>query len=180
MENNTQNYMGSTTIAKLVLLYVFDKMETPLTESTVLNICTNKNDWVNYMTCKEVLAELLDIGFLTATTSGTNEPFYSISAEGRACLSYFFVKIPSSVREDITAFVKENRMQFRRMQEYFRDYYKNADGTYTVLLKIIEPSATLLEIKFNAPNRAAAVTMYKRWEEKASEIFANIHDTLQE
>lgn len=180
MENDAKTYLNSSTIAKLILLYVFDKMETPLTESTVLNMCTNQNDWITYMTCKEVMAELIDVDFLNNVGNGANEPFYAITTDGRACLSYFFVKIPSSVREEISAFIKKNRLSFRRMQEYFRDYYKNADGSYTVLLKIVEPANTLLELKINAPNRAAATTMYKRWEEKASEVYAQIHDTLQD
>lgn len=180
MENVGKTYTNNTTIAKLILLYVFDKMETPLTESTVLNMCTNQNDWVTYMTCKEVMAELIDIGFLHVVGNGSSEPFYGITTDGRACLSYFFVKIPSSTREDISGFIKKNRLNFRRMQEYFRDYYKNADGSYTVVLKIVEPNNTLLEIKMNAANRAAATTMYKRWEERASDVFAQIHDTLQE
>ena len=180
MGNVGKIYTNSGTVAKLILLYVFDKMETPLTESTVLNMCTNQNDWLTYMVCKEVMAELVDIGFLHTVGNSANEPFYGITTDGRACLSYFFVKIPSSTREDISNFIKKNRLNFRRMQEYFRDYYKNSDGSYTVVLKIIEPNTTLLELKINAPNRAAATTIYKRWEEKASDVFAQIHDTLQE
>lgn len=180
MENVGKSYTNNSTIAKLILLYVFDKMESPLTESTLLNMCTNQNDWITYITFKEVMADLMDVGFIHSTNNGSNEPFYSITADGRACLSYFFIKIPSSIREDISNFVKKNRLNFRRMQEYFRDYYKNADGTYTVILKILEPSSTLLELKINAPNRAVATTMYKRWEEKASDIYAQIHDILQD
>ena len=34
---------------KLVILFVFDKMSIPLSESTVLDICKSDNSWLNYM-----------------------------------------------------------------------------------------------------------------------------------
>ena len=36
------------------------------------------------------------------------------------------MKIPASLREEITIFIRDNRQSFRRKQEYFSDYYKNA------------------------------------------------------
>jgi len=33
----------NTTISKLVMLYVFDKMEMPLTENTITDMCCNRN-----------------------------------------------------------------------------------------------------------------------------------------
>ena len=42
---------GETSVNKLILLFVFDKMETALSERTVLDMCTSSNDWINYMDC---------------------------------------------------------------------------------------------------------------------------------
>lgn len=180
MEPVGKSYTNSTTITKLILLYVFDKMEVPLTESTILNMCANQNDWVNYMTCRSVLADLVEIGFIHSLPNPSAEPFFTITADGRACLSYFFMKIPSSLREDISAYVKENRLNFRRKQEYFRNYYKNTDGTYTVLLRIVEPSSTVMELKLSVANRAAAKAIYEKWEKKASNVYSSIYDILIE
>ena len=41
------------TTKKLILLYVLDQMEIPLTEESIMAICTNKNDWLEYLDCKE-------------------------------------------------------------------------------------------------------------------------------
>lgn len=169
---------NNTTISKLVLLYVFDNMEMPLTDASITEMCCSQNSWISYITCKEVFADLLDTGFIIESTTGSGEKYYTITNDGRSCLSYFFMKIPISLRGEITAFIKENRLNFRRRQEYFRDYYKNADGSYTVLVKIVEPLGTKLELKLNAPNRAVAKQIYKRWEEKASDVYAAIYNIL--
>ena len=54
----------------------------------------------------------------------------------------------------------------------------NKDGTYTVYLKIIEPIQPLLELKFVVPNRQAAKDIYKKWEEKAANLYSLIYDNL--
>ena len=37
-----------STTNKLILLFVFDKMETALTESTILDLCCYKNNWIDF------------------------------------------------------------------------------------------------------------------------------------
>ncbi len=171
---------NNTTISKLVMLYVFENMEMPLTDASITEMCCSRNNWISYITCKEIMADLLDTGFIVESTNQSGVKYYTITNDGRNCLSYFFAKIPTSLRDEITNFVKENRLNFRRRQEYFRDYYKNADGSYTVLLKITEPLGTKLELKLNAPNRAVAKQIYKRWLDKASDVYAAIYNILIE
>ena len=88
------------------------------------------------------------------------------------------MKIPASLREEITIFIRDNRQSFRRKQEYFSDYYKNADGSYTVLMKIVEPLGTKMELKLNVANRGIAKVIYNKWEEKASQVYASLYDIL--
>lgn len=168
----------NTTISKLILLYVFDKMEMPLTETTITDMCCNKNAWISYLTCKEVLIDLIENGFVVTSTNNSGEQYYTITTDGRSCLSYFFMKIPSSIREEITIYVKNNRIAFRKKQEFFSDYYKNADGSYTVLMKIIEPLGTRMELKLNVANRGIAKVIYNKWEQKASQVFGSLYDIL--
>lgn len=169
---------NNTTVSKLVLLYVFDNMEMPLTENTITDICCNRNSWVSYLTCKEVLGDLLENGFIVESTNNSGQHYFTITNDGRNCVSYFFTRIPASVRDEIVKFIKENRQAFRRKQEYFSDYFKNADGTYTVLMRIVEPLGTRLELKLNVANRAIAKVIYNKWEEKASQVYGSLYDIL--
>ena len=104
---------------KLLLLFVFDKMEIPLSEDTLLDFCSSSNNWLNYMDCKDAVAQLIAAGFICRTNSGTSgESLYSITAEGRVCLAHFFVRIPASIREEVSEKIKQSRMNYRRKQEY--------------------------------------------------------------
>ncbi len=176
-----QSVTSDSTQNKLLLLFVFDKMEMPLSETTILDLCCSSNNWITYMDCKEAISQLLDASFIFQNNQDAGvEPLYTITPEGRVCLAHFFVRIPASLREAVSTVIKQSRMNYRRKQEYFSDYRKNPDGTYNVILKIIDPTEQVLEITLNVPNRSTAEYMYKKWEEKAANVFSNLYDMLAE
>lgn len=169
---------GNSFINKLILLFVFDKMEIPLSSSTIEEVCSQENDWISFMDCKDTLSHLLSDQFVYELSSGGQQPFYSITPKGRVCLADFYVNIPKSLREDIVCFVRTNRLKYRRKQEYIADYFMNKDGTYTVYLKIIELAGTQLELKLTVPTRQIAKNIYKKWPDKAEVLFSSIYETL--
>ena len=129
------------------------------------------------MDCKPIIHQLKDCGFIYVINS-SGDPLYSITSDGRLCLANYFVKIPTSTREEIAAFIKKNRNRYRRKQDCFADYFMNKDGTYTVNLKIVEPAQPLLEMKFVVPSRQIAKNIYRSWEDKAADFYALIYENL--
>lgn len=177
-----KNFVADSTVNKLILLFVLDKMEIPLTENSIIDICTNKNTWLNYIDFKDVMWQLIEVNFIYKTIDSDDESRFNITYEGRNCLSHFFLKIPSSLREEITAFAKNNRMNFKRAQEYVGKYSENADGSYLCILQIKEPleSKNLFEIRVSMPSARTAITTCKKWKEKAPTIFEAVYDMLGE
>lgn len=165
-------------VNKLILLYTLEKMEIPLTENSIMDICTSRNKWLGYMDCRESLWQLLEAGFIFKQADPTgqtheNDLQYTITYDGRSCLSHYFQRIPVSLREEITSFAKENRATFKRNQEYVSDYYKNNDGTYTIVLKIKDSSSSenLFELKIRANSRSQAVVACKNWRDQAPKVY---------
>ena len=150
-------------IQKLIILFVFDRMAISLSEAALLDICTSENDWLTYMDCKQYLGELIDTNLLYRVPKSE---YINITQDGIGC------------RDDINAYARENRMRYKKRQSYFCDYSKNADGTYTVIMKINSDIATLMELKLVVANRQLAKYLYKSWVDKASQTYALIHDTL--
>jgi len=168
---------NNTQLNKLILLLIFDKMDFPVMEENIIYIGSEYNSWIPYMECKETITQLLEAGFIYQTMH-ENKIYYSITPDGRTCLSHFYTKVPTSLRSDVTEYIKENRLSFRRRQEYFRDYYKNPDGTYTVVLKIASLGQTALEVKFNVATRHTAKQVYNKWDEKAAQVYYLLHEQL--
>ena len=177
-ENET--FERDQTVSKLILLWVVEKMEIPLTENSILDICTSRNKWLNYMECKEIMWELLNSGFLYKTEEAENEERYTITYEGRNCLSHFYKRIPLSMREKITEYVKLNRMSVKRSQEYVSDYSKNSDGSFTVSLKIKSQliNEPMFELKLKAPSRISAMNACEKWQEIAPNVYEYVYETM--
>ena len=90
------------------------------------------------------------------------------------------MRIPTSIREELASYVRENRMRFRKKQEYFCDYSKNADGTYTVIMRIDNSSGTIMELKMVVANRQRAMYIYKNWLDKAAGVYTMLQENLVE
>jgi hypothetical protein len=164
---------------RLILLFVFDKMEVALTSDTILQMCSIDNNWIPYMDCNSILLSLLDGGFICQSDLINGKVSYIITSDGRMCLSFFYTKIPFSTRDFIMEYISKNRLNYKKFQEYFSDYIKNADGTFTIILKI-ESSPTLLEIKLNTDSKENAEHIYKSWQKKASIVYESLYDILIE
>ena len=168
-----------STVNKLIILYVFDAIEIPLAEDSIVYICYYELKCMQYIDCMEALANLLDAG-LICQTNVTGKPMYNITHDGYECLKNFYMRIPSHYRDQIMAYCKENRLAYRKKQEYFSDYFENKDGSYTVLLRILDKNTVIMELKLVVANRQLAKYLYKCWVDKASTTYSLIYDNLIE
>ena len=168
-----------STLIKLILLYAKDKMDVALEEDVLTDLCTSDHDWMNYMDCKDALAALEDVSFVQKKTM-QSKITYSITPDGRMCLANFYTRIPISLREEINNSVKNDRMKYRRRQEYVSDYFRNSDQTYTVYLRILKPGGegALVELKMIVESKETAVFIYKNWQNRAGSVYSALCDNL--
>lgn len=165
-------------VEKLVLLFVFDKMEVPLSENTILDLCCYSNNWINYMDCQGFMQQLLEAGFIYVINPKAAEPQYTITPAGRTCLAHFYTNIQLSLRERIASYIKTNCMVVKRRQDYTSEYEPNMNGGYTVTLKVLAPGETSMEIKLDVPSREKAESLHQRWEEKAAKTYEALYEIL--
>ena len=165
---------------KLTLLFFMEKMEIPLTQTSILNICSLENDWLPYMDCLSIISELTASNFIYKTDSNENLELYSITYTGRNCLSQLYMRLAYELREKITEYVKQNKLIVKTSQEYTTDYVANSDGSYTVTLRIYEPMITspMFEVKIKAPSRQSAIETEAQWKKQAPNIYEYIYQSL--
>lgn len=166
---------------KLTMLFVIDKMEIPLTEDSILDICSVKNIWIkNYMDCKAIIHDLVDSKLLYKIGNGEDKEMYALTYEGRECLSHLYRRIPLEKREEISAYLQVNRLNVKSSQEYSATYSKNDDGSYNVELKIYEPLITtpMFTLNIKAPSRQAANEAIHKWKTNAPIIYELIYEKL--
>ena len=175
------DFVADELVKRLILLFTFEKMEFPLTDASISEIIMANPSWMTYMDCKDALFLLQENKFIYRA-SHSDEVAFGITPDGRMALANFYTKIPASIREEITAFAKDNRQKFKRSQEYTYDYFKNSDGTYTVALRIRDSSSSdnLLDIRIKTLTRASAVRAAARWKDKAPSVYEGLHSTMLE
>ncbi len=171
-----------TVLDKLTMLFVLDKMEIPLTEDSILDICSVKNDWIkNYMDCKAIIHELTETKLLYKLSGAEEDKeLFALTYEGRECLSYLYLRLPFTLRESISQYLQVNKLNVKSAQEYTATYNKNEDGSYNVTLRIYEPliTAPMFELKIKAPSRQAANEAIHKWKSKAPVIYESIYENL--
>jgi len=172
-------YVADEMEKKLILLFVFEKMEFPLTDQSISEIIMQNSRWLGYMEFKNSLYLLTESKFVVRSRHGA-EMLYTLTQSGRGCIEHFYQKIPASIREDITSFAAENRPRFKRKQEFTYNYVKNRDGTWLVTLWIREHlTENLLEINLKVPTKAEAVRMTQSWRDKAAFVYESIVNSLE-
>jgi hypothetical protein len=165
----------------LLLLFVFDKMDIPLTEQSALEICYCRQtlmEYMDYKTAFGLCTEKKWIVEMPDAASPNANNYFMLTDNGRMCLASMYTMIPSSLRAEVVDYVNANRMQHRRMQEYLASYVMNPDGSYTVTLKIAEPAQTIVEVRIAVPDRATAKVMEERWCEKAPLAYTALREIL--
>lgn len=166
---------------KIILLFIFEKMEFPLAENTLSEIIMANPDLMTYMDYRDALAKIVDVKFVVAKTV-SGDLMYQLTKDGRDCLAHFWQKIPASIREMIIKYADENKLRMKRSQEYRFDYYKNSDGTQTAVFMIKDYTGpnSVMEIKLRLPSRADAMRATSHWKDKAPEVYEFIYNNLVE
>ena len=74
---------GETSTNKLIILFVFDKMESALSERTIVDMCSTSNSWMGYMDCVNVIHKLKDDNFICVVNED-DDTLYTIT-QRNAC-----------------------------------------------------------------------------------------------
>ncbi len=93
------------TLYKLIVLYMLDRVDFPLTKSQIGDFILEK-EYTNFLTLQQVIGELTDAGLITAQ-SIRNRTHLSITREGRETLSFFGNQINEGIKTDVNLFFKE-------------------------------------------------------------------------
>lgn len=109
------------TLYKLIILFLLDKVDFPLTNAQLSNFILEK-DYTNYFNIQQSIAELIEAEFVTVETIG-HSSHYRITDSGRETLSFFGYMISTAIQSDILEYLKRNKYSLRdevsTLSEYF-------------------------------------------------------------
>lgn len=153
---------------KLMILYMLDRVDFPLTESQISQFILDKG-YTNYFNLQIAMKELIEIDFIRPTQE-RNHALYEITEQGKEAIELFEFKISDPVKLDILNYLKEQKIELRNESAISSDYYPS-NNEYIAQCSIKERNQTLLEIKIAVPTQEQAIHICDSWKEKSEEIY---------
>lgn len=170
--------MSSNKIAqdKLKLLYIFNYINTPLTNLEITNFILD-NDILDYFTLQQLLSDLCNTKFVVLNSKNGNE-YYAISDAGTAALDMFKDKLPDYFIKQVELNFSNFKKEIKKHRELLGHYYKRKDDEYIVSLQVMENESVIFSLSINVPGEDQAKLICKKWDSNPEKIFSSIIKTL--
>lgn len=164
------------TTFKLMILYMLNKLDSPLTNSQLSQFFTVKH-YTDYFNFQKTLYELSASGFADKETIG-NTSYYTITPDGYETLSMFKHQIPPAWLSEIDKFLEDNKFSIKNEVGIQADYYKSTDGDYIASCRVLEGRALLFEVNIAMPSEEEAKHVCAGWQSSSEEIYSFLVKTL--
>lgn len=164
------------TLYKLIVLYMLDRVNFPLTKAQVMDYILEKG-YTNFLTLQQAISDLIDADMLKAK-SIRNRTHLEITDEGKETLDFFQNRISAQIKEDIDKYFRENQFELKNEVSIISNYYKATSGEYEANLIIREKKINLINITMSVPTEELASSICDKWEGASQEIYADLVDKL--
>jgi hypothetical protein len=159
---------------KLLILYLLDKMEIPMSNMQITQFAL-EGDHMDYFEIQESLADMTDAGYLEKT----NDNHYLLTADGTTPLDFFSSKIPAPVKTSINNYVLSNRHKIKRDFEVTANYfYDHVNNEFTVKCGAYEDRSMLIEVNVTVSSKEHARAIRNNWKSHVNELYGNILELL--
>lgn len=168
----------SITLYKLIILYMLDKVDFPLSNSTVSGFFL-ETGYTDFATVQQVLGIIQDDGLIDVESSRSNTS-YTITPQGREMYEYFGSKISDEIKREADDYLTSNKYELKQSANVISEYYRNTSGEYSVHCYIKENNYPLIELTLAVPDEDVADVMCGRWKDKSQEIYEFIMKTMMQ
>jgi predicted transcriptional regulator len=154
---------------KLLLLYIFEKIKLPISNSQITQIIL-ENNFINYFTLHQYISELVASNFLEQKSSET-KPRLVITENGSKVLTMFKERLSKNKVELIDSYLKKHLDNIKKDITVSADYTIEGDNNYIVNLRAMENNTLLVNLKLNVPSNKQAKEICSKWKSNSSEIY---------
>ena len=163
---------------KIIILYLLDKMDVPLTNSQITQFAISES-FMNYYYIQLYLKEMVDSGYLETSTD-QNSTRYTISDEGYVVLDAFERNLSQPVKNRIIKYIADNikdvKKDFKVTANYFFDASNNNE--YMVKCGIHDDDIFLFEVSLSVVSKDQAVKICNNWRNNVDNVYGKMMDLL--
>lgn len=156
---------------KLLLLYIFCKVDKPISNSGITQIVL-ENNLINYFSLQQFLSELIESG-LISDIKKNRQHMLSITPTGKDALEFFNSRIPEKKRELIDNYIKKNISDIKEAVKTSADYEQNQDK-YAVVLRLENDGKPVIELKLLVDSNDKAKNICSLWKKDPEAFYEKI------
>ncbi len=164
------------TMYRVMILYMLDKLEYPLTNTQITNFILEK-DYTTYFTVQQTIYDLLASELITAESTHSNTR-YRITEAGRDTLRFFSDKISSGIKKDISDYFNDHHYELKEETSVYADYFRAPGSGYHVRCQIKNLEDTVLDLTLHVSSREQAQAVCDNWPKQKDEIYGLLMDSL--
>lgn len=164
------------TLYKLIILYMLDKLDFPLTNGQISEFILEKG-YTSYFTLQQAISEMVEANLIREETTH-NRTLYHLTEEGAETIRFFRNNISPAIREDIDTYMAEKNYELKNEVAVKADYYKNTNHEWSVRCQIIEQDAPLIDLTLTVPSEDEAISVVNNWSRRNQEVYALIMQHL--
>jgi hypothetical protein len=164
------------TLYKLIILYILEKVDFPLTNAQVSGFILEK-EYTNYFNIQQAISELVDAELIACQTI-RNSTYYKSTDAGRETLEFFSGDISDPIKADILQYLKVNQYKLREEVSTIADYYKEKKDEYIAKCMVKERGSIIVEVSLNVPTEQEAAKICNNWRENSQQVYAYLMKTL--
>ena len=153
----------SLTLYKLIILFMLDKVDFPLTTSQISEFILEK-EYTNYFTIQQALNELTDS--------------HQNTDEGKNTVTYFGDRIPQAIVDDIMSYLDQNRYTLKNEVSILADYYRATSQDFAVRCQVKEGEVNLIDLTLTVPDEQTAAAICNNWHKKSSALYGYLMEEL--
>lgn len=157
------------TLYKLMVLYMLNQVQFPLTNSQMLSFFLDY-EYTDYFTFQQAINELVSAG-LILSESRHNSSHYTITEDGEETLSYFHSNISQAIIDEMNNYLRENQVKLRNESGITSEYYKSGQE-YIVRCQVKEGRALLFALEISVPNKEQAIAVCNNWAKNSQDIYS--------
>ena len=170
---------STNAVYKLTILYMLDNADGPVDVPHISGFLL-ENGYANFEVLANVLSQVEETGLVESAEIG-GKTCMTITEEGRQTLKYFAGDLAKGIRDQVDAFLKENRRYLQRQRSIKAEYYRNPKdraGSFLAHMSAQEDGLTILDITIGAPDERTARTIAQNWQDAGSDVYAYLIERL--
>ena len=179
-ESGNRQTFGETVVQtenKLLLLYLIDKMDFPLSNAQISQFAMEEK-LMDYFILQQSLADMVQNGYLEKSQDN-NTTRYAVTDEGITALEHLEKHIRGDLRARINKYVAENRKSVKKEFEITANYFYDHDNReFIVKCGLYEDETMLMEINVSVVTREQAKLICKNWKDNVNQLYGNIISEL--